>query len=163
MDLFFSVCGALGISILLYGALYGVLLFCRTGSLRRPVRTQEAVLLVVAGSSAVQVFATQPVGVSLLVLGLLSALTYLGHWLNARFISPVVVAEAPPLLLLYRGCLLPEALADVAWSEAELRQRLQAQGVVALEHLHAVVLEANGRLGVIKPAAADPLYPFHPN
>ena len=163
MNLFYSACWALFSGVLLYVVLHGVLHFARPGNRRRPVRTEEALVLVVVGSSAAQVFATQPVGRSLLLLGLLSALAYLGLRLSPRFTRHSVAADTPPILLLYRGCLLPDALADVAWSEAELRQHLYAQGVTALGQLHAIVLESNGRLGIIKQPTAEPLYPVHLN
>ena len=163
MNLFSGAYWALCSGLLLYGVLYGALYVARPGSRQWPVRTEEALVLVVVGNSAAQVFATQSTGRSLLILGLLSALAYLGLRLRTRFTTPAVAADTPPILLLYRGCLLPDSLADVAWSEAELRQRLHARGVPALEQLHAIVLEPNGRLGIIKQPTAEPLYPFHVN
>lgn len=76
-------------------------------------------------------------------------------WLSVR--SPRVnrAVKSSPALLLHRGVLLDDALLRERVSEGEVRAAIRASGVAAVEDVHAVVLETDGTISVIRNGDAE--------
>lgn len=134
---------------------------CTAERAQRPVRLHEAALLVALGSMA-PVLLGQPRSIALLALVLLCALVYLGTRQRAKR-AGLAASATPPTLLVYRGCVVPVALAAASLSEESLRHLLKANGIGTLKNLHAVVHEPNGQLSIIQSPPATLRYPLHVN
>lgn len=63
------------------------------------------------------------------------------------------LVKSEPRLLLFKGRLLVDAIADERLSEAEVMAAARAAGAADLSDLHAVVLETNGELSVVRGPA----------
>lgn len=73
-------------------------------------------------------------------------------WLSVR--SPRVsrAVKSSPALLLHRGVFLDDAMRVERVSRAEVRAAIRASGIAAVEDVHAVVLETDGTISVIRTA-----------
>ena len=82
-----------------------------------------------------------------MLIGLQFAVTWSS--VRARWIRQLVTGE--PLMLLYRGELLPAALRQARVTESEIHAAIRSAGVASLSEAEAVVLETDGSFSVVRP------------
>lgn len=80
---------------------------------------------------------------------LLVGLQYLIAFLSVRVSAVRRLVKARPTLLLHDGTLIGDAMEAQRVSHSEILQVLRREGLGALEHAKAVVLETDGTLSVI--------------
>jgi len=80
-----------------------------------------------------------------LLIGLQFAIT----WSSVRVRWGWQVVTGEPLMLLYRGEFLSEALRRERVTEAEVRAAVRSSGIASLDHVRAVVLETDGSFSVV--------------
>lgn len=89
-----------------------------------------------------------------LLIGVVALLTFfalqglLGLLRQSRRIDRFI--NRPPVLLLWDGVLLEDAMRSAHVVDDEIRQRLRLAGVSRLDEVGAVVLERNGNLSVVR-------------
>ncbi len=71
-------------------------------------------------------------------------------WLSIRSSHVRDAVKSSPALLLRRGVFLDDALRGERVSEGEVRAAIRASGIAAVEDVHAVVLETDGTISVIR-------------
>lgn len=71
-------------------------------------------------------------------------------WLSIRSRRVREAVKSSPALLLHRGVFLEDALRGERVSEGEVRAAIRASGIAAVEDVHAVVLETDGTISVIR-------------
>ena len=162
MEIVSGVLRALAVGVLLYAALRWLVRPKTRREPHAPLRTDEAVLLIAVGGGAAQVFAVHSWLAGLLALTLLLTLDSAGQRLRQRVSASPARPGPSPLLLVYRGQVVPGALAVASLTEAELDTLLRRHGVAELTSLHAVVQEPDGRLGIIQPSAPLSSQLLHP-
>lgn len=85
-----------------------------------------------------------------LAVGVLLVLQFLLTWFAARTNIVQKLVKADPQLLLFDGEFLTDALKQERVTEGEVRAAIRAEGISALEAVHAVVLETDGSFSVIR-------------
>lgn len=85
-----------------------------------------------------------------LALALLLGLQFVITWSSVRWRWVRRLVTGEPSLLLYRGQYIPAALRRTRVTEEEVRAAVRAQGLPAIEDVHAVVLETDGSFSVIR-------------
>jgi uncharacterized membrane protein YcaP (DUF421 family) len=112
----------------------------------------DFVVTVALGSTLATILLSRDVALAegVTALALLIALQGVVAWLSVRF--PVVerAVKSEPRLLAYRGRLLDEAMRRERVLDVEILQALRNQGVPSVDEAHAVVLETDGTLSVVK-------------
>lgn len=85
---------------------------------------------------------------------LLIAMQFVVSWLNVRSRPFSKLITASPTLLYYRGEVLHGALKAQRLTEAELLAAARKSGLGSLEEAEAVVMESDGKLGIVKASSA---------
>lgn len=75
-------------------------------------------------------------------------------WLSIRSRRVREAVKSSPALLLHRGLFLDDALRAERVSEGEVRAAIRASGIASVEDVHAVVLETDGTISVIRDGGA---------
>lgn len=134
---------------------YGTLIFLLRISGKRTLSKMNAfdfIVTIALGSTLATILLNKDVALAegTSALGLLIALQYVVTWSSVRigWVKRVVTGE--PSMLLYQGNLLPDALRKVRVTEDEIRAAVRDSGLPALEMAHAVVLETDGTISVIR-------------
>jgi uncharacterized membrane protein YcaP (DUF421 family) len=83
-------------------------------------------------------------------LGTLILLQFVITWLSVRWKALNGIVKSQPVLLLYQGAFLPDALQSSRITKEEILATLRNQGISDVEEVGAVVLETEGTLSVIK-------------
>jgi uncharacterized membrane protein YcaP (DUF421 family) len=117
----------------------------------------DLVVTVALGSTLATVLLTKDVALAegALAFALLISLQYAVTWssMRARWIRQLATGE--PLMLLYRGDFLREALRRARVTEDEVRAAVRAAGLAALRQAEAVVLETDGSFSVVRQVTGD--------
>jgi uncharacterized membrane protein YcaP (DUF421 family) len=112
----------------------------------------DLVVTVALGSTLATVLLSKDVALAdgALAFALLIGLQYAVTWssVRARWVRQLVTGE--PLILLYRGEFLAEALRRARVTEAEVRAAVRSAGLASLGEAKAVVLETDGSLSVVR-------------
>lgn len=116
----------------------------------------DLIVTVALGSTLATILLSKEVALAegALALGLLIFLQFIITWLSVRvsWVKRVVTGE--PLMLLYDGSVLPEALLKARITRDEVRSAVRAQGLASLDQAVAVVLETDGSLSVVSEPAS---------
>jgi uncharacterized membrane protein YcaP (DUF421 family) len=75
-------------------------------------------------------------------------------WLSVRSPRVSEAVKSSPVLLLHRGVLLDGVLRAERVTEGEVRAAIRSSGIAAVEDVHAVVLETDGTMSVIRSGGA---------
>jgi uncharacterized membrane protein YcaP (DUF421 family) len=118
----------------------------------------DLVVTVALGSTLGAVLTSErlPLANGIVALALLIALQYGVAWTTMRNAWARRVIKSEPVLLLYRGRLIPEALERARIARDEVLAAVRGAGQLRLAEVGAVVLEADGSLSVL-PEARAPL------
>jgi uncharacterized membrane protein YcaP (DUF421 family) len=112
----------------------------------------DLIVTVALGSTLATVLLTKDVSLAdgLLAFGLLIALQFVVTWssVRARWVRQLVAGE--PLMLLYHGEFLPDALRRARVTKEEVRAAVRSAGIASLGEAEAVVLETDGSLSVVR-------------
>lgn len=144
------------VGVLAYAAL---VLFLRISG-RRTLSKMNAFDLVVTvalGSTLATVLLSKDVSLldGAIAFALLIGLQFVITWtsVRVRWVRQLVTGE--PVMLLYRGALLPDALRTARVTTDEVRAAVRSAGQASLDGLEAVVLETDGSFSVIGRADAS--------
>jgi uncharacterized membrane protein YcaP (DUF421 family) len=80
----------------------------------------------------------------------LVAMQFVVTWLSVRSTRVSRAVKSSPALLLHRGVFVDDTMRGERVSEPEVRAAIRAAGIACVEEVHAVVLETDGTLGVIR-------------
>jgi uncharacterized membrane protein YcaP (DUF421 family) len=131
----------------------GLILFLRVSGKRTLARMNafDLVVTVSLGSTLATITLSADVALAqgLLALILLVALQFVITWSSVRWRWVRRMITGEPSLLLFRGRYLPAALRRARVTEDEIRAALRAEGIRAVEEVHAVVLETNGSFSIV--------------
>lgn len=146
-----SLLRTLVVGVLAYVSLIVFLRFSGKRTLSK-MNAFDLVVTVALGSTLATVLLTKSVALAdgLLAFALLIFLQFAVAWssVRARWVRRLVTGE--PLMLLYRGEVLPTALRQSRVTEDELRAAVRAQGLASLKEADAVVLETDGSFSVVQ-------------
>lgn len=157
-DYFFLDWSELGRTVLIGASAYLLLILLLRISGKRTLTKLNAFDLVVTvalGSTLASTIMSKSTALAegataFLVLVLLQlAITWLS--VRSKKISNLVKAE--PRLLLLNGQFLDEALLDERVTRAEVRSVARSSGAASMNQIHAVVLETDGSMSVMKSGA----------
>jgi uncharacterized membrane protein YcaP (DUF421 family) len=87
--------------------------------------------------------------------GVLVGMQFAVTWLSVRSRRVERAVKSSPALLLHRGVFLDDAMRGERVSQAEVLAAIRASGIAAVEDVHAVVLETDGTISVIRTAGTD--------
>ena len=134
---------------------YGVLvLFLRLSGNRTlsKMNAFDLIVTVALGSTLATILLSKDVALAegALALGLLIFLQFAITWLSVRkrWVKRLVTGE--PLMLLYRGEFLTKALREARVTHDEVRAAIRSNGLGCVSEAHAVILETDGSLSVVK-------------
>ncbi|MGQ9426989.1 DUF421 domain-containing protein [Gilvimarinus sp. F26214L] len=120
----------------------------------------DFVVTVALGSTLATVLLTKSIALAdgamafAVLIGLQLAVTWSS--VRVRWLRQVLTGE--PLLLLYRGRLVPASLRQARVTEDEVRSAVRSSGILSMDDVEAVVMETDGSLSVVRRAsAAGPL------
>ena len=112
----------------------------------------DLIVTVSLGSTLATVLLSKDVALAegALAFALLIGLQYVVTWssVRARWVRRWVTGE--PLILLYRGEFLPEALWRSRVAEDEVRAAVRSAGLASMNDAEAVVLETDGSFSVVR-------------
>ena len=112
----------------------------------------DLVITVALGSTFATIVLSKDVALAegVLALGLLIALQFAVAWLSVRSTAVGRLVKSEPTLLFYRGAFLRDAMRRERVTEGEVLAAIREQGVAAVGHVEAVVLETAGTISVLK-------------
>ncbi|WP_447555635.1 DUF421 domain-containing protein [Vreelandella sp. EE22] len=117
----------------------------------------DLIVTVALGSTLATVLLSKDVALAegTLALGLLIFLQFLITWLSIRvgWVKRAVTGE--PLMLLYQGAFLSDALYKARVTQDEVRSAVRASGLSSTNQAAAVILETDGSLSVVTKALAQ--------
>ncbi len=145
-----SLFRTLVVGVLTYVALIAILRITGKRTLSK-MNAFDLVVTVALGSTLATVLLTKDVAFAdgVLAFALLIGLQFTVTWysVRSRWIRQLVTGE--PLMLLYRGEFLPEALLQSRVAEEEVRAAIRSAGLADLDNVDAVVLETDGSFSVV--------------
>lgn len=155
MESFFFDNGMALLRTLVIGVLaYAAMILLLRISGRRTLSKMNAFDLVVTvslGSTLATILLSKDVTLAqgCLAFALLIGMQYAVTWTSVRvpWVRKAVTGE--PLMLVYQGVMLPEALLRSRVTEDEIHAALRAQGLGTLEEAEAIVLETDGSFSVV--------------
>ncbi|MDO8862081.1 DUF421 domain-containing protein [Haliea sp. E1-2-M8] len=113
----------------------------------------DLIVTIALGSTLATVLLSRDVALAegALAFALLICLQFVVSWssVRARWVRRLATGE--PLMLLYSGEFLPEALRKARVTEDEVRAAVRSAGIDSLTKVHAVVLETDGSFSVVRP------------
>ncbi|AKQ44656.1 membrane protein [Rufibacter radiotolerans] len=112
----------------------------------------DFIVTVALGSTLATVLLSKDVALldGLLAFGLLILLQFVITWLSVRHAAISDLVKAKPVLLLFQGNYLWEAMKAERITKEEILAAMRSQGISAVEEVGAVVLETEGSLSIIK-------------
>lgn len=135
-------------------AYVGLVLLLRVSGKRTLTKMNafDFVVTVALGSTLATTLLSDTVSLAegLVGLGMLIGLQLLITWAGTRHRWVRRLVTGDPSLLLYRGQFLPRGLQRSRISRDEVRAAVRGAGLPALADAHAVILETNGSLSVIR-------------
>lgn len=161
MESFFFDNGTALLRTLVIGVLaYAAMILMLRISGRRTLSKMNAFDLVVTvslGSTLATVLLSKDVTLAqgCLAFALLIGMQYAVTWTSVRvsWVRRAVTGE--PLMLVYQGAMLSEALLRSRVTEDEIHAAVRAQGLATLKEVEAIVLETDGSFSVVKRGNAD--------
>lgn len=146
-----SIIRTIVVGVLAYAAL---VVFLRISG-RRTLSKMNAfdfVVTVALGSTLATVVLSRRVSLAdgVVAFGLLIGLQFVVTWTSVRIQWAQKVVTGEPIMLLYRGVLLPRALKKARVTANEVRAAVRGAGGAQLECIDAVILETDGSFSVIE-------------
>ena len=154
-DYFFLNWSELGRTILIGILAYFILVFLLRISGKRTLTKLNAFDLVVTvalGSTLASTIMSKSVALAegATAFLLLALLQFVITWLSVRFKAFSNLVKAEPQLLFFDGSFIEKALLKERVTEAEVKSAVRSGGAASMSAVHAVVLETDGSLSVIK-------------
>ena len=154
-DYIFYSWSELGRTLLIGALAYFILVFLLRISGKRTLTKLNAfdlVITVALGSTLASTIMSKSVALAegATAFALLVLLQLVITFLSVRFKAVSKLIKAEPQLLLFDGQFLGEAMLRERVTEAEVRSAVRGGGAASLHAVHAVVLETDGSLSVIK-------------
>jgi uncharacterized membrane protein YcaP (DUF421 family) len=117
----------------------------------------DLVVTVALGSTLATVLLSKSVALAegVLAFALLCGLQYAVAWLSVRSEQVRALVKSEPTLVLHRGRFLDGAMKAQRITRDEVLAALRAEGVANPANVHAVVLETDGSISVIRDASFD--------
>jgi uncharacterized membrane protein YcaP (DUF421 family) len=148
-------------TVIIAGLAYaGLVLLLRVSGKRTLTKMNafDFVVTVALGSTLATTLLSDTVSLAegLIGLGMLIGLQLLITWAGTRHRWVRRLVTGDPSLLLYRGQFLPRGLQRSRISRDEVRAAVRGVGLPALTDAHAVILETNGSLSVIRADGQAP-------
>jgi uncharacterized membrane protein YcaP (DUF421 family) len=111
----------------------------------------DFVVTVALGSTLATILLTQdvPLGQGLVALALLIGLQFLITWTSVRSARVSNLVKSEPTALVWRGRMLPEAMARERMLEEEVDAALREHGLAGVEQAELVILETDGTISVV--------------
>jgi uncharacterized membrane protein YcaP (DUF421 family) len=153
--IFFNSWWSLGrtaiIGVLAYAALVVILRISGKRTLSK-LNAFDFVITVAFGSTLATVLLSRDVSLAdgALAFALLTLLQFVVTWSSVRRRRIRTLVTGEPTLVLYQGRLRDDALRRVRVTSDEVNAALRSAGVASLDQVHAVVLETDGSLSVIR-------------
>lgn len=160
LDYFFNGWPELGRTILIAVLAYAALILLLRISGKRTLSKLNAFDLIVTvafGSTLASVIMSKDVALAegVLAFALLIALQFVITWLSVHFKPFSKLVKAEPRLLFCDGDFIESALQSERLTRGEVRAAARGSGVASMQQVHAIVLETDGSLSVIKPNGAS--------
>lgn len=116
------------------------------------MREFDFIVSVALGSTLATVLLSSDVSLAdgIVALGILISLQYLLAYLSVRSKKFSRLISSEPTLVFYKGSFLQAALKRERVTESEVRSILRSSGINSIEHVEAVVMEANGEFSVVE-------------
>jgi uncharacterized membrane protein YcaP (DUF421 family) len=145
-----SLLRTLIVGILAYGSLVAILRLSGNRTLSK-MNAFDLIVTVALGSTLATVLLNKDVSLAegVLALGLLVGLQFAVTWTSVRWKSVRGVVTGVPVLLMYRGRMIEDAMRKQRVTEAEIRAAVRQAGHARLDAIEAVVIETEGTLSVI--------------
>lgn len=159
MHLFFESWSGIGRTLAVGAMAYVVVVtFLRLSGLRTlsKMNAFDFIVTIALGSTLATILLSKdvPLAQGVAALAMLIGLQYAVTWTSARwpFIKRAVTGE--PVLLLYQGRMLDDAMRSARITPDEIRSALRTNGLTVFEQAHAVVLETDGSFSVVPESDA---------
>lgn len=112
----------------------------------------DLIVTVALGSTLATILLSKQVALAegALALGLLIFLQFAITWLSVRKRRVKKLVTGEPFMLLYRGEFLTQALRKARVTQDEVRAAIRSNGLSSVSAAHAVILETDGSLSVVK-------------
>ncbi|KUP09151.1 hypothetical protein Q75_01460 [Bacillus coahuilensis p1.1.43] len=123
----------------------------------------DFIITIALGSTLSSVILTKSISIleGMAALFMLIVMQYCVTWLSVRFTLLGVLVKSKPRLIYYNDTLIHEALKNERIREDEIYQAVRNENLFSLAEVHAIVVETDGSLSVIKEAnAGKPGYEF---
>lgn len=131
-----------------------VILFLRVAGKRMLSKMSafDLVVTVALGSTLATILLSKDVSLAegLVALALLLGLQYVVAWCNARSRLARRIFKSEPSLLYFGGQFLRDAMRAENVPEESIRSGMRNQGFGSVDEVHAVVLEADGSLSIVR-------------
>ena len=159
VDYFFNGWPELGRTVLIGALAYLALVFLLRISGKRTLTKLNAFDLVVTvalGSTLASTIMSKSVALAegatafVLLAGLQFAIT----WLSVHYRPFSKLVKAEPRLLFFEGAFLDQAMQGERLTRGEVRAAVRSSGAASMTQVHAVVLETDGSLSVVKADGA---------
>lgn len=159
-DYFFNGWPELGRTVIIAVLAYVALVFLLRVSGKRTLSKLNAFDLIVTvafGSTLASVMMSKSVSLAegVLAFALLIGLQFVITWLSVHYKPFSKLVKAEPRLLFFEGQYLESALQNERLTRGEVRAAVRSSGVASLSQVHAVVLETDGSLSVVKAEVAS--------
>jgi uncharacterized membrane protein YcaP (DUF421 family) len=159
-DLFFDNWSVLARTVIIAATAYPAMLIILRMTGQRTLTQMNAFDLIVTvalGSTLASVITSKDISLSqgLAAFFLLAGMQFGLSWIASRSDKWEHILNGEPVLLVYQGKLLGDALRRTRLTNDEIMAALRSQGLGALGDVETVVLETNGRLSVV-PMNGDP-------
>ena len=154
-DYFFLNWSELGRTVLIGISAYLILVFLLRVSGKRTLTKLNAFDLVVTvalGSTLASTIMSKSAALAegVTAFAVLVLLQLVITWLSVRSKAVSNLVKAEPRLLFFDGGFIERALLDERVTRAEVRSAVRAGGAASMSAVHAVVLETDGSISVIK-------------
>lgn len=116
----------------------------------------DLIVTISLGSTLATVLLNKDVALAdgLTAFAMLIALQLVVTWLSVRSELIRRAVRSEPRLLFYEGEFLHDALQGERVTRSEAMQAIRSQGILALDEIHAIILETDGTMAIIRQSDA---------
>jgi len=145
------------VGVMAYVALVAMLRISGNRTLSK-MNAFDFVVTVALGSTLASILLSRnvPLADGVLALLLLIALQYLVTWLSVRSPAFSRAIKAEPVLLVYKGEMLPGQMRRARVVEHEVLGAIRGQGMASVSQVQALLLETDGSFNVVKRSDQPP-------
>jgi uncharacterized membrane protein YcaP (DUF421 family) len=151
-----SILRTLLVGVLAYIALVTLLRLSGKRTLSK-LNAFDLIVTVALGSTLASALLTKDVSLAdgMLAFGLLIALQFVVTWSSVRLRWVRRLVTGQPLMLMYRGEFLRDALLRARVTDEEVRAAIRSAGITFLRDVEAVVLETDGSFSVVRRSSGS--------